>query len=96
MTKKIELDEFEIGSEERKKIIDNIIKGKNIKENAKIVGYPKQEMAIISENKGQLLIRIPKLIREKLQLKAGQKVHFNVYAKDGETKIELEVIENAT
>ena len=55
--------------------------------------YPEEDFATLGENRGQLFVRIPKLITNRMKLKKGQKVKFVVTSTDIEkNKLEIEVL----
>lgn len=49
--------------------------------------YPEQEEATLGENRRQLLVRIPKYIKQRLNLKKGQKIIFKITNKQ---KLEIQ------
>jgi len=54
--------------EERKKLLKAIIGGE----------YPEEGVAIVGENRGQLFVRIPRNVSNRLELQKGDKVLFRV------------------
>jgi len=74
--------------EKIEKVPDEVIK-KEIQEILK-GGYPEEATATLGENRGQLFIRIPKIVKNRLNLKKGDKLHFKVYT-DHKKKTQLEV-----
>lgn len=48
--------------------------------------------SVIAENRGQLFVRIPKQIRNVLNLKKGESINFKVTSKGEKQTFEVEVI----
>jgi hypothetical protein len=85
MRKKVNIEELKpLPENERKNVVDDILHGK----------FPENETAVVGENRGQLFVRIPKFVRERLNLSKGQKIHFKVYNENGKAKLEVEVIKH--
>jgi len=70
-----------ISEEQIKKDIKDIVAG----------AYPEEAEATIGENRGQLFIRIPKIVTQRLGLKKGAKILFRVYNHRGTQKVDFEV-----
>ena len=65
---------------------------KQIREDIKIIKegrYPEEETATIGINRGQLFVRIPKIISNRLKLTKGQKLLFKVEKRDGKQCLEV-------
>ena len=76
-------EEKKVSKKELDKIIGEIVKGE----------YPEEELAVIGENRGQLFVRIPKTIEERMKIKKGQKIRFMVKSVEGgKGKLEIEVV----
>lgn len=60
-----------VDQEQIKKDIKTILDG----------SYPEEEIALLGENRGQLFVRIPKIVTDRMKLKKGQKILFKVYNK---------------
>lgn len=54
--------------QERKKLLKAIIEGE----------YPEEGVAIVGENRGQIFVRLPRNISNRLELQKGDKVLFRV------------------
>jgi hypothetical protein len=68
---------------EIKRHIEEILKGE----------FPEIEEAILGENRGQLLVRIPKQVSERMKLRKGQKVRFIVTSPEtGKNELKLEAV----
>ena len=66
--------------EQIKKDIAVIVKGK----------YPEEKEAIIGENRGQLFVRIPKLVAQRMGITQKHKMVFKMYAEKGKQRLEVE------
>ena len=53
---------------EVKKLTSEIVKGE----------YPEEAEALLGENRGQLFVRIPQLVRDRFKLEKGQKMLFRI------------------
>ena len=69
-----------------KKVIDQEIE--NILKNK----YPEEAEATLGENRGQLFVRIPQVITDRMKLKKGQRLLFKAFNENGDTKLDVEVI----
>ena len=69
-----------------KKVIDQEIE--NILKNK----YPEEAEATLGENRGQLFVRIPQVIADRMRLKKGQRLLFKAFNENGESKLDVEVI----
>jgi len=69
-----------IPEETRKKDIKEILEGR----------YTEEEVAKLGKNRGQLFVRIPKVVEKRMDLKEGDYVVFRVYNGKGD-KPQLEI-----
>jgi hypothetical protein len=76
--------EVKISEEQIKKDIQSIINNE----------YPEEGEAMIGENREQLLVRIPKFVRERLAIKKGDKLLFRVVTRDKKPFLEVEIRKN--
>jgi hypothetical protein len=68
-----------LSDEEIKKDISNILEG----------SYPGEAEATLGENRGQLFVRIPKIVSQRMNLKKGDVFVFKVSTKSKKSNLEV-------